>query len=285
MRSILTLSFVFCATFSLTNVDVAASLLRTYDEGTEGANNDNFNHRMENAFKTDNSDWNSASAGDYVDIKGYGRFGGSFNDFGDTFRVYLFAGVTYRAWTNPLDRYSGNSTPPSDAIDDTTLTVVDGGQVDANDDDFDFAANGYKFVGANDNGGLANQFSSSSSVEFTAAREGYYYFFVSESNLSHGQDTASSVSFDATNNFSNGFGSGLYGGVDGGMYVQSDGITPTGSVKGDLEADHFYWLRIEQLGGDSQPVPEPSSIAIFSVVGVGGLLLRRRMKAKNRTAQ
>lgn len=197
----MTLSFVFCATCSLTTVDVAASLLRTYDEGTEGSNNDSFNHRMEDAFKTDNTDWNSASAGDYVDIKGYGRFGGSRNDFGDTFRVYLFAGVTYRAWTNPLDRYSGNSTPPSDAIDDTTLTVVDGGQVDANDDDFDFAANGYKFVGANDNGDLANQFTRSSAVEFTAAREGYHYFFVSESNLNHGQDTASSVSFDAPTTF------------------------------------------------------------------------------------
>ncbi|MCH2122748.1 MAG: PEP-CTERM sorting domain-containing protein, partial [Pirellulaceae bacterium] len=70
------------------------------------------------------------------------------------------------------------------------------------------------------------------------------------------------------------------GGQSGGMYMKADGITPTGSVLGDLSGNYTYWLRLEQTGGNPQPVPEPSSIAIFSVVGIGGLMLRRRMMKK-----
>ena len=87
----------------LSPISVSASLLKAYDEGDEGSNNDNFNHRMEYAFLVDDNQFSSWSVGDYIDIKGYGRYGGSARDFGDTFRAYLYAGVTYKAYTNPLD--------------------------------------------------------------------------------------------------------------------------------------------------------------------------------------
>ena len=276
----------------LSPISVSASLLHTYDEGDEGSNNDNFNHRMENAFLIDDGQFSSSSAGDYIDIKGYGRYDGAANDYGDSYRAYLYAGVTYKAYTNPLDRFtSPNNTPgnpPADVIDDTTLTIVDGGATAADNGNFDFAAAGYKFVDANDDGSSTNQFAFSSSLEFTASRTGYHYFFVTEyheaGEIHPYGDGRSSVAYDLANSFSAGDAGGLFGGVSGGMYASTTGgLTPTGSVFGDLEADYHYWLRIEQTGGNPpvNPVPEPSSIAIFSVVGLGGLMLRRRMKKKS----
>ena len=101
-------------------------------------------------------------------------------------------------------------------------------------------------------------------------------------------DGQSSVSFDNSNNYSSGDAGGIYKGsesdpLSSGMYAStSGGLTPTGSVFGDIEADYYYWLRIQQKAGNPpvNPVPEPSSIAIFSVVGIGGLMLRRRMTKK-----
>ena len=280
--SLFVLSFAMCAIPSTAQ----ASLINEYDEADDGAATDNYNHRMENAFEVLNTDFTGAAAGDYVDIKGHGRVGDAFRDFGDSFRAYLYEGVTYRGFTNPLDRFGGSSTPPADVIHNTTLTVVDGGSVEANDPGFDFGANGYQFVGANDDGGLTNQFTLSSSLEFTASRTGYHYFFVTEwdgDDATHPSgDGQSSVSFDAGLGYSSGDAGGLFGGVTGGMYATaSGGLTPTGSVFGDLEDNYYYWLRIEQLsGGGANPVPEPSSIAIFSALGLGGLFLRFRRRRK-----
>ena len=278
----------------LSPISVSASLLNTYKESDQDVNNDQFNHRMENAFQVEPSQFASASVGDYIDIQGFGRLQGApFNDFGDTYRVYLYKDVTYLAYTNPLDRFtSPNDTPgnpPNDVIDDTTLTIVDGGTTAADGPNFDFAAAGYQFVDANDDGNSVNQFAFSSSIEFTAARTGYHYFFVTELDGGEGAaygDGQSSVSFDNSNNYSSGDAGGIFQGgdtLDSGMYAStSGGLTPTGSVFGDIEADYYYWLRIEQTGGNPpvNPVPEPSSIAIFSVVGIGGLMLRRRMMKK-----
>ena len=273
----------------LSPISVSASLMKTYDEKDEGSNNDNFNHRMENAFLIDDDQFSSSSVGQYIDIKGYGRYGGAARDFGDTFRAYLYAGVTYRAYPNPLDKFGGSSTVPDLVIDDTTLTVVDGGPPPAaNNPNFDFSASGYKFLGSNDVGNDTNQFAFSSKVDFTADRTGYHYFFVTErfeagfSGRYYG-GVSSSTSEDLKDYASYGDGIGTFGGQSGGMYMKSDGITPTGSVLGDLSANYTYWLRLEQTGGNP-PVtaaPEPSSIAIFSFVGLGGLMLRRRMKKKS----
>ena len=276
----------------LSPISVSASLMKTYDEKDEGSANDNWNHRMENAFLIDDDQFSSSSVGQYIDIKGYGRYGDAARDFGDTFRAYLYAGVTYRAYTNPLDKFGGSSTVPNLVIDDTTLTVVDGGPPPAaNNPNFDFSASGYKFLGSNDIGNDSNQFQYSSKVDFTAARTGYHYFFVTEhylpgvvegTNRYYGGVT-SSTSEDLKDYASYGDGIGTYGGVQGGMFVADNGTgyTPTGSVFGDLSDGYYYYLRLEQTGGSPQPVPEPSSIAIFSVVGIGGLMLRRRMKKKS----
>ncbi|MEC9115902.1 MAG: PEP-CTERM sorting domain-containing protein, partial [Planctomycetota bacterium] len=247
----------------------------------------------------------SASVGDYVDIKGYGKLHTTSSpDYGDTFRVKLYEGVTYLAYTNPHSgdgngenrRFGdnpdpGNPFPHGDLIDDTVLTIVDGGATAATGDNFDFAAEGYQFVDANDDGTTnTDQFALSSSIEFTAARTGYHYFFVTESHTQYG-DGASSVDLDDDAGYSFGAAGGIYQGINpptplltSGMYAStSGGLTPTGSVFGDIEADLYYWLRIEQKAGNPpvNPVPEPSSIAIFSVVGIGGLMLRRRMKKKS----
>ena len=283
--------------FFLSPISVSASLLKAYDEGSEGAANEKWNHRMENAFLIDDDQFDSSSVGDYIDIKGYGRYGDAALDFGDTFRAYLHAGVTYRAYTNPLDRFTAPNnvagSPPTDVIHDTTLTVVDGGPPPAaNNPDFDFSASGYKFLGSNDIGNDSNQFAFSSKVDFTADRTGYYYFFVTErfdstfSGRYYGGASSSSDTDDDPGNYlSYGDGIGTYGGVQGGMFVKDNGTgyTPTGSVFGDLSATYTYWLRLEQTGGNPpvNAVPEPSSIAIFSVVGIGGLMLRRRMKKKS----
>ena len=281
----------------LSPISVSASLLNTYKESDQDVNNDQFNHRMENAFQVEPSQFASASVGDYIDIQGFGRLQGApFNDFGDTYRVYLYKDVTYLAYTNPLDRFTAPNNvpgnPPNDVIDDTVLTIVDGGTTAADGPNFDFAAAGYQFVEANDIGDETDQFAFSSSAEFTAARTGYHYFFVTERQYSDPSapygDGQSSVSFDNSNNYSNGDAGGIYQGSStetllSGMYAStSGGLTPTGSVFGDIEADYYYWLRIEQKAGNPpvNPVPEPSSIAIFSVVGIGGLMLRRRMMKK-----
>ena len=281
--------------FFLSPISVSASLLKAYDEGDEGSNNDNFNHRMENAFLVDDDQFSSSSVGDYIDIKGYGRYGDAALDFGDTFRAYLHAGVTYRAYTNPLDRFSAPNnvagSPPTDVIHDTTLTVVDGGPPPAaNNPNFDFEAAGYKLIGSNDiRTGFSDSFAYSSKVDFTAARTGYYYFFVSEAappgvsgSFYGGVSSSSATDAGAGNYGSYGDGIGTYGGLTSGMFVKDNGTgyTPTGSVLGDLSDNYYYWLRLEQTGGSPQPVPEPSSIAIFSVVGIGGLMLRRRMMKK-----
>ena len=276
-------------------ISVSASILRTYKESEQDVNNDQFNHRMENAFQVEPDQFASASVGDYIDIQGFGRLQGApFNDFGDTYRVYLYKDVTYLAFTNPLDRFPAPYNTPGNpdetkVIDDTVLTIVDGGTTAADGPNFDFAAAGYKFVDANDDGSSTNQFVYSSSIEFTAERTGYHYFFVTELNSGLGDaygDGQSSVSFDNSNNYSSGDAGGIFQGgdsLDSGMYATtSGGLTPTGSVFGDIEADLYYWLRIEQKAGNPpvNPIPEPSSIAIFSVVGIGGLMLRRRMMKK-----
>ena len=278
----------------LSPISVSASLIGEYDEGDEGSNNDNFNHRMENAFLIDDDQFSSSSVGDYIDIKGYGRVGDAVRDYGDTYRAYLYAGVSYRAWTNPKDVPEFGGSQPALLIDDTTLTVVDGGPPPAaNNPDFDFEASGYKLIGSNDVGNDTEQFAFSSKVDFTAARTGYHYFFVTEhylpgvvegTNRYYGGIT-SSTSEDLKDYASHGDGIGTYGGVQGGMFVADNGTgyTPTGSVFGDLSDGYYYYLRLEQTGGNPpvNAVPEPSSIAIFSVVGIGGLMLRRRMKKKS----
>ena len=126
-------------------------------------------------------------------------------------------------------------------------------------------------------------------MEFTATRTGYHYFFVTENfedGFSGGYygDVKSSSDEDKDTPFNSyGDGSGTFGGQVGGMYMKSDLITPTGSVLGDLSDGYHYWLRIQHVDGNPpvNAVPEPSSIAIFSVVGIGGLMLRRRMKKKS----
>ena len=281
----------------------ASILLNTYDESTKGA--DLYNHRMEDAFQIEPSQFASSSVGDYIDIKGHGKLHTTESpDYGDTYRVYLYKDVTYLAYTNPHSgdgngenrRFGDNpdpGQPPADLIDDTVLTIVDGGATAATGINFDFAAAGYQFVDANDDGTTnTDQFALSSSIEFTAARTGYHYFFVTEAHYpspsDHYGDGASSVTLDQGANYSYGNAGGIYQGINppnpalySGMYASSSGI-PTGSVFGDIEDDYYYWLRIQQTGGNPpvNPVPEPSSIAIFSVVGIGGLMLRRRMMKK-----
>ena len=285
----------------------ASLLLKTYDEKTQGA--DLYNHRMEDAFQVEPSRFASSSVGDYIDIKGEGKLHTSNSpDYGDTYRVYLYKDVTYLAYTNPHSgdgngenrRFGDNPNPgqpPALLIDDTVLTIVDGGATAADGTDFDFAAAGYQFVDANDDGTTnTDQFALSSSIEFTAARTGYHYFFVTEAHYTSPSapygDGASSVDFDEDADY-NSFGDagGIYQGINppspplySGMYASSSGI-PTGSVFGDVEDNYYYWLRIQQTDGNPpggvNAVPEPSSIAIFSVVGIGGLILRRRMKKKS----
>ena len=295
----------------LSPLSVSASLLlATYDEANQGA--DLYNHRMEDAFQVEPSRFASASVGDYIDIKGYGKLHTTSSpDYGDTYRVYLYKDVTYLAYTNPHSgdegkrRFGdnpdpGNPFPHGDLIDDTVLTIVDGGATAATGDNFDFAAEGYQFVDANDDGTTnTDQFALSSSISFTASRTGYFYFFVTEAHYPDPSapygDGASSVGFDKDADYSSfGDAGGIYQGINppqppnpplySGMYASSSGI-PTGSVFGDVEDDYYYWLRIQQTDGNPpggvNPVPEPSSIAIFSVVGIGGLILRRRMKKKS----
>ncbi len=265
----------------------SASLLRTYDEKTVGIEYDNSNHRMENAFAISDTDFYTANVGDYVDILGWGKLDAV--EFGDTYRAYLYAGVTYSVKTNP-NQYYPTGTSLANVVQDTTLTVVNGGSVAASGSNFNFATNGYEFVGVNDRGTTGdNILPNSSAFEFTAANDGYYYFFVSHYRTAT-EPTASSSGYDnSTLGYSSyGDGSGVFGfdadnkELDGGMFYTGSN-TPTGSVLGGLTESHYYWLRIEQTAGESpgvNPVPEPSSIAIFSVIGIGGLMLRRRMKAK-----
>ena len=283
----------------------ASVLLWEYDESKQGG--DLYNHRMEDAFQVEPSRFASASVGDYIDIKGYGKLHTTSSpDYGDTYRVYLYKDVTYLAYTNPHSgdgngnnrRFGADPDPgdPSDfdkLIDDTVLTIVDGGATAADGTDFDFAAAGYQFVDANDDGtSNTDQFALSSSIEFTANRTGYHYFFVTEASYDNAPapygDGASSVTLDNLAGYSSGDAGGIYQGINppnpllqNGMYASASGI-PTGSVFGDIEDDYYYWLRIKQTGGNPpvNPVPEPSSIAIFSVVGIGGLMLRRRMMKK-----
>ena len=288
----------------LSPLSVSASiLLHTYYEKNQGA--DLYNHRMEDAFQVEPSRFASSSVGDYIDIKGEGKLHTTNSpDYGDTYRVYLYKDVTYLAYTNPHSgdgngenrRFGdnpdpGNPNPHGNLIDDTVLTIVDGGATAADGTDFDFAAAGYQFVDANDDATTnTDQFAFSSSIEFKAARTGYHYFFVTESHAQYG-DGASSVDLDDDAGYSFGAAGGIYQGINpptphltSGMYAStSGGLTPTGSVFGDIEDDYYYWLRIKQTGGNPpvNPVPEPSSIAIFSVVGIGGLMLRRRMKKKS----
>ena len=277
------------AMFLVPSISSASIQISEYSEKSNGNAADDSNHRMEDAFAISDSDFTASNIGDWVDIQGFGNLNNSSDEYGDTYRAYLYAGVTYSVKTNPNDRYS-TGTSLSDVIQDTTLTVINGGATAAFGSNFDFS--GYEIIGANDNGVAGdNVLPESSALEFTVATSGYHYFFVSNWAADRTDPaTSSSVDYDRDVLKYSGYGpgDGVFGldadgfELNGGLFYTGTN-TPTGSVLGGLVSDDSYWLRIEHVAGDSpgvNPVPEPSSIAIFSVIGIGGLMLRRRMKSK-----
>ena len=274
------------AMFLVPSISSASIQINEYSEKLNGNAADDSNHRMEDAFAISDSDFTDSNIGDFVDIQGFGNLNSSSHEYGDTFRAYLYAGVTYSVKTNPNAKYPTGS-DLSTVIADTTLTAIKGGTTPASGSD----VLGYEIISANDDGVAGDDILPfSSALEFTVATSGYHYFFVSEyedPGVTNGK-TSSSVTYDSTRYDESGVGDGVFGTnslggeLNGGLFYTGTN-TPTGSVLGGLTSTYSYWLRIEHVAGDSpgvNPVPEPSSIAIFSVIGIGGLMLRRRMKSK-----
>jgi hypothetical protein len=158
----------------------------------------------------------------------------------------------------------------------------------ANGLDFNYSASDYKVVASNDDG-LVNAPGGAafmSQLEFTVSQTGYHYFYVSKWN-----GGGPSTTYDSTVGYSSTGGDPATSIDSNGSFLDAGdpGRTPTGSVAGGFplvgETSAFYLMHRSgetptppSAPSDGGVVPEPSSLAIFSVLGIAAFSRTRRSK-------
>ena len=216
-------------------------------------------------------------------------------DYGEAIRAYLYKDVIYVASVGSYQTNGGTRFYDQNAVmSDSVLSMVAGASgtgstthglaTAASGFNFDYGANNYKVVAADDDsipstpGGSAFM----SELQFTVGQTGYHYFYVADWN--GGRDSSS---YDAGVGYTSTGGSpGLD--TNGAFNINDASAVPTGSVTGGIAAANtttFYLLHLfgdtpnsgSTTGGDSV-VPEPSTLAIFGILGIAAFNRTRRSK-------
>lgn len=260
--------------------------------------NDAGNHRMEQAIAIGDSVFETSSQDDFVSVTlgNNGLASTSTPDHGEAIRAYLYKDVIYVASVGSYQTLGGSRVYDSTAaMDDSVLTMVAGASgtgsntfglaTAASGFDFDYGANNYKVVASNDDsisatpGGAAFM----SELQFTVGQTGYHYFYVSQWN--GGGDSSAA---DAAAGYASTGGNAANTDANGSFNTPSTSLVPTGSVSGGIPAPStttFYLLHLfgdtpnsgSTTGGDSV-VPEPSTLAIFGILGIAAFNRTRRSK-------